>query len=225
MTNDLQVDGLWYPFFCDSLKKRHPFAFSRWGDGEFACLLKRAGHNCDGHDYFPLLGDKLGDILMARPEYFIGMQPKAMRDMGDEINDWLMDNRCDDLAWIGADVFHNESQIERLSLFFDAVRDREVRAVGPYWMRFMPTDLMQFDLEPVNEKNCWTQHDDVLDRIEERFVANTVILFCCGMMSNVLIDELYKRHGDDVTLVDMGSVLSPYCGVNNRRYMEKMKCE
>lgn len=221
--SELSCDSAWYPFFCDCLRHGRPFAFSRWGDGEFKCLLKHRGQNCDGHEYDPLLGDKLADVLRSRPDYFLGLQPKAMNDMGDAVNAWIEENRVGGLPWINADIFHNASQSEKLQGFFDAIRGRQVIVVGPYWMRWMPSSLMSFSLEQIPEQNCWKEYASILERIESRIFGGLVLVFCAGMTSNVLIDDLHIRHGDSVTLIDMGSALDWYCGVKTRKYMKVMK--
>ena len=41
------------------LRNNDPFHLSRWGDGEFLCMLGAKGHNCDDHDYTDELSHEL----------------------------------------------------------------------------------------------------------------------------------------------------------------------
>ncbi len=89
----------------EALLDRENFAFSRWGDGEWKALLHPgAGHNCDGHDYFPSLGAALAEVLESRPRYLLGMQSFAQKRMGGEISTWLAQRRLSDLVWCDSDI-------------------------------------------------------------------------------------------------------------------------
>ena len=39
----------------DKIVNKEMYSFSRWGDGEWLCLLGAKGMNCDKHQYFPEL--------------------------------------------------------------------------------------------------------------------------------------------------------------------------
>jgi hypothetical protein len=71
----------------------------------------------------------------------------------------------------------------------------------------------------VPDLNCWNEfertHHYISDRLED---GPKVVLLCASRMSEVLIDEF---HGE-ATLIDIGSVLDPYCGVKSRRYHHKL---
>jgi len=69
-------------------------------------------------------------------------------------------------------------------------------------------------------KNAWLAHEMVLQEIM-RNDEEKPILFCAGMMSNVLIDELWWMYPDG-TYIDMGSALDPHCGISSRRYHREM---
>ena len=47
-----------------------PFAFSRWGDGEWLCLEKINDADCDGNIYYKDLSEKLRGIPIRRESVF-----------------------------------------------------------------------------------------------------------------------------------------------------------
>ena len=51
-----------------------PFAFSRWGDGEWLNIRKAPGGNCDGNLYYHDLGDALQQIVEVKQDYILGAQ-------------------------------------------------------------------------------------------------------------------------------------------------------
>ena len=95
-----------------------------------------------------------------------------------------------------------------------ACESRELILVGPKHLDRM------FDAGfiGVPDRNAWLDYKRVRSDLVDRLAAmiKPVVLFCAGMMSNVLIDDLSKEDG--VTLIDCGSVFDPYVGVCSRKY-------
>lgn len=201
---------------CDKVRRGERFSFSRWGDGEWACLLdKRPGKaNCDGHTYFSDLGQRLHAILASRPNYHIGLQPLAKRMYGDEIDAF-------GLSWSNADILHKASMHGELHTFFDAVRRQKKRVivVGPSHLDGMRKHIGKYALLEIPERNCWLDYERVARRLTKALDRHdSLVLFAASMMSNVLIHDF---HGD-ATLIDIGSVFDPYCGVKSRTYMRAL---
>jgi hypothetical protein len=46
-------------YVIDRLRTQQPIVFTKFGDGEYQCMNKWSGHNCDGDAYDPQLGDNL----------------------------------------------------------------------------------------------------------------------------------------------------------------------
>ena len=72
------------------MRSYEPFAFSRWGDGEWSAVLGLGAQNCDKQAYEPVRED-LRRVLRDRPVYLIGVQPLAVQRFGPEIAAWLDD--------------------------------------------------------------------------------------------------------------------------------------
>src|SRR5690242_11094716 len=90
-----------------------PFTFTRWGDGEWSSVLALEPDtrvNTDGHNYFQDMGIALSEILINRPEYYLGMQRFAREErFPKQIGEFLDANKLNDLNWINADIWHHAS--------------------------------------------------------------------------------------------------------------------
>lgn len=206
-----------YREIIDNLKSHKAFKFSRFGDGEWNCILGKQGQNCDGHKYFPELGAALRRVVLSEPKYIVGMQPLSMSyERSEQIKEF-----CNGLKinWVNADVLHNASIDGRLGDFINAISGRYIILVGPVHLnRFFSHSVHLVTLP----QNCWLEYENIRQQIEFHIdgVDNAVVLLAASMMSEVLIDD-FADHPH--TFVDIGSVLDPYCGVKSRRYHHKLK--
>jgi len=66
-----------YDDIVESILLSKPFAFTRWGDGEWLNIAKAPGGNCDGNLYYHDLGEALEEIVSTKQEYVIGAQDLA----------------------------------------------------------------------------------------------------------------------------------------------------
>jgi len=210
----------------EKLRKKEPFQYSRWGDGEWQCVLGYEGQNCDGHRYFPSLRMALIEVLRDNPKYYMGMQPKAYRTMDMAIDPWCDVNEVN-IDWCNADILHDASIAGRLDEFlkllstgrvFMVSHDRICSAINNEVARRFMSDLwICFDI-PLN--NCWNIHEGLLHELSEYIGMQRppVILYCASMMSKVLIHKINQMFGDTITQIDCGSVFDPYAGYATRRY-------
>jgi len=209
-----------YHEFLEKLKANEPFSFSRWGDGEWNAIFGKNGQNCDGHKYFEDMGAQLSAIVQGSPEYYMGMQNLAMTIRGDAINAFNADLG---IEWIDADCFHKASIKGFFDTFFEAIKDREVIMVAPERLKSLYNDMQFRGFVEVPLVDCWHEKDATLNMINSMPFKDAVILFCAGMPTNVMIDELYQEHGKECTFLDMGSVFDPYCGYSTRSYHKKLE--
>jgi len=199
-----------------------PLAFSRWGDGEWRCVLGYAGENCDGHPYSGALRADLSRVLCAHPTYWLGMQPFAVRSLAPAITAWLA-RRNLQLTWIDADVFHQASIANALQPLIQALCKRPVLIVGPPYLQSLPV-LPHATLVPIPEQNCYAHYADVLGRVCETLAhapAPTCVVVSAGPMANVLIHDLHAQFPQH-TLLDCGSLWEPYAGRVTRKYHDKV---
>jgi hypothetical protein len=211
-----------YQDFCNKIKENEPYCFSRWGDGEWNCILGVKGENCDGHTYFASLGEGLARVLRRRQRYFLGLQDFAMKRNGKRIAEWIQHNTAG-TRWINADVFHEASKDDRLESLFRALRQRRTILVGPEHLtrleQFSPDVFVQID-----RKNCWLNYHNTISMLTAEYAEiqhlNPVVLLCAGMPAKILVDDMSDIQG--ITCIDIGSAFDPYAGVCSRRYHKEI---
>lgn len=206
---------------CGKVIGGEPFAFSRWGDGEWRCVLGYQGCNTDHHEYTEDLRRDLTSVLLGAPKYVMALQPHAVRIMGDEIKRWCADNRVE-TPWADAGVLHTASIRDALEPLLEALRPRGVVLVGPERLgalRLFPV----VEHVTVPERNCHEAYADVLERASVAILRNPGAVAClsASMSANVLVHHLHEAH-PEATLIDAGSVWEPYAGVSNRTYHRKI---
>jgi len=219
-----EVTGRWhsdlpdvFDLICDKLRKGEPFSFSRYGDGEFNCIYGKPGANCDGHEYFPDMGERLRKIVESKPKYMMGIQPLTVAS-----ERWTqIEKDFPGIDWVDADSIHNASIDGRLFLLFDELRKYHVTLIGPQHLSGFIQPQFNWEHMFIPSVDCWNYYDiahSFLDIVTLRRF-HTVVLLCASMMSEVLIDD-FSDSGH--TFIDMGSVLDPYVGVKSRRYHHKL---
>jgi hypothetical protein len=197
-----------------------PFAFSRFGDGEFSAIFGVGEVNCDGHAYYPDLGQRLRAIVEGNPGYLMGLQPLAVVYHG-ALQIWQV---AGDRKWVLADSLHLASVESRLGELFGALSRRNVLLVGPEHLGKLAA-AQGWSHSPIPSRDCWTQYVETRERLKETISpSGDVVLFCASMMGNVLIDDLYTLKPTN-TYIDAGSVLDPYAGVQTRAYHAQLSAD
>ncbi len=194
--------GMIYDEMISNIESFKNFSFSRFGDGELNCMRGKQGYNCDKHEYFPDLGVALNKVW-NNPKGII-----AMQSLGYRIHkSWLGKHR-----WPDADVLHHASMAGDLERFMDVLKDRMVIVVGGPHLRALGVDDHFIE---VNKRNAWKGYADMLNALRKCVFRNDVVLYSCGMMAEVLINDLYR---ENITESDAGSVVEPYVGSKSRKY-------
>lgn len=203
-----------------------PFAFSRWGDGEWSSVmgLNPDGANCDGHLYFAEMRDQLADVLKSRPDYTLGIQPFAVREFGELIDAWLAERGLGDLVWSNADVFHRAQIRDELGPLIDAMRSRTVIVVGPDHLRAFGETFSDHRFVRVPPTTAFLE----LDRIVDEVLALTdrdsraLISLSLGPPAEIALDRLVRAR-PSCAVIDFGSLFDPLVGVKSRFYMRGLE--
>lgn len=229
-TGRWMVDGLpdTYDDMVNLIRLQVPFTFARYGDGEWNAMTYKDGANCDGHKYFPDMGERLRDIVYSEPKYMMGIQPLTLSHYADKLRP-IVDPL--DIQWVNADCLHDASIDGRLSGILDAINESYHEKVivvaperlhAPLYANLLPS-MIRFISVPL--ENCWTEYSRIRDElfatldIDEGFC----VLVCASMMANVLVHDAHEIYGEDNTFIDAGSVFDPHCGFKTRSYHEKLK--
>lgn len=214
--------------FVDLIQKREPFAFTRWGDGEWWSILGRTeGQNVDGLAYDPALGEDLRRVLTDRPPYMLGLQDLALEIFAGEVEQWLTERALDELDWINAAVFHGASRDGNLGPFLDTLRAApRLVVVGPPHLAALEPLLGYHTFVKVPPHDSYRAKDVLLTElvaIAATLPKGAVFSISAGMTANILIDALTKTNaGKRLILLDIGSLWDPYAGVKSRVYMQDM---
>lgn len=204
-------------WFTQRLSSGMPFAFSRYGDGEFQAILGHQGRTKDGQTYTPELRAALANTLLFPGPYKYAVGPMAMRMHGPDILAWLEREKIT-LKWYDTETFLEASINGALLPFIGALRERRVVYFGPPHLDRLLGWLPKIRVRHCNAHNAFAEFAALNNAAIDRIGTFDVMLFSCGPTSKVLIHEL-NRHAPGLTLIDIGSLFDPYCGVRSRSYM------
>lgn len=204
----MEPSSLTYERFINYLTYGYNFKFARYGDGEFNAIFGKKGHNCDGHEYFPDLGERLRASFSKN--IFTGIQPLTLTLPYAKEALKLLEG-CN---LVNADAIHNASIDGELHRLMDALKGRDVVCVGPAHL------LPLFDqMIVVPDKNCWLNYEKVKNHLEILIHSDKIVVLCASMMSEILIKDF---EDEDITMIDVGSALDPLVGKLSRRYHHKL---
>lgn len=220
-------------FFIELLNGKVPFTFMRFGDGEFMCMregllkVKARAKNCDGHPYtVPLALDLKHVLAFPSPgeDIFYGIQNSLANLMGlsEEECERAVDALAPKILWSNGDVFHHASIKGQLGEFSNALFARHPVMVGPPCFDRFPIKMRRV---MIPEKSCYTAKQEIKRAIFQYYQDGArVFSVSASMAAKPIIHEL---HGilPGATFLDMGAVWDPYCGVNSRRYHQKLTSE
>jgi hypothetical protein len=197
-----------------SITTNKPFAFTRWGDGEWLNIRKSPGSNCDGNLYYHDLGDELKSIVETKQNYILGAQDKK----------WNLPSDVDNYPnqdWIDADIFHKASMDNKIFLLEEALQSKHVVYIGNKDLKHL-SFINEFIEIPPN--NVWLERGDVFNKVTQTIEKNKHKVYCfsAGMATNVFIDKLWHFNMTQ-TYIDVGSVFDPYVGKITRSYHKNLK--
>jgi hypothetical protein len=208
--------------FAKHLRGGEPFAYLRYGDGEWLSILGRSGHNGDGHNFFPAtLGRELRLTLehgaRLRPQndsFYMGLNTIVLQDA---IRRHLVENDlaytihwvCDNLFVLGLRDFSTKR-------FLAAVKEftGPKFLVGNETLYTVATGLGCRHVV-VPRIDCYRE----IDRLcrDCRFAGPGLVICCAGMTSECLICRLHAENPQG-SYVDCGHVFDALVGNLSRDY-------
>lgn len=218
----MKIYSLPLSFFVDKLQHKEPFAFVRAGDGEFQAVLGYDGHNCDGTNYTPELAAALRRTLEQPRDYLYAIGPKITQRknrLSRAALDYL-DRRAKVTRWHDSEVFLTASLAGQLRPFIDALRERRVALVGAAHLRALPLAVAEFVEVPL--VGAFEARAEIRAAVTDTLTRANVVLFCSGMLSKILIWELFPLVKTTHALIDIGSTFDQYAGRMSRGYARKL---
>jgi len=198
---------------CGKLRDEVPFAFSRFGDGEWLAISQSQpdGVNCDGNKYYKDLGKRLEEIISKKRDYYIGHQNVDAYTLK---KDYPQD-------WVNSDIFHELSEIQGLDYLFDLLKDVHVVYVGNKSLSSLP---FVDEFVEISYNNVWDNYNDVLDEIKTKMndEMHKTFLLSAGMACEAFVHDLWNFNKYN-TYMDVGSVFDPYVGRKTRSYHHRLQ--
>ncbi len=192
-----------------------PFALASYGDGEGQCILGEPGENCDGTKSTIELSDALADSLLHPVGQWCSFFDVSCSLREDAIT-WI-ERHCPPIHWIAQRPYGRAAEIGELAPFLHAIKDytSPVVIVGPPLLHDLPEPVLgPFVHIPRPEATAWEELDSIAEHVSGEMGLDALFLFAAGMASNLLIHRLWNG---GYTMLDVGALLDPYCGVQSRR--------
>ena len=215
----MKKEDFTFDYVLECVKNNKNITYSRLlCDGEMACVLGRAGSNCDNHQYFSDMRVALRKVIEDVPPYFIALQNLCDTQNADNPEFQKLKALRDD--YVSSEIFSYASKDGRMAELRDALLDRNVIQVANASLK--PLGLADVFIE-IPLVNCWLKKDEILSAIRKHIQPNDVILYSASMPTKYFIHEIYKEFGDTVTQLDCGSVWDVYVGRETRSYMKNIQ--
>lgn len=214
VTHDLE-------FYTDRIRKKLPFAFARYGNGEWGGIFRTAERTGTGSQdlTIPSLRSLLRESITwnyGESRYFLALQslPYLKRcGLLERIEKWT-EVHTPGCEWHNGEVFHRASKNGILAPFVKELRNHRVVVVGPPHLRKLP--FYDHFIE-VPRIDGFSAYEQTLKAVKNN-CKDVVILFSAGPMAKCLIHQTWEIANRYSYLIDTGSLWDPYCGVRQRSY-------
>lgn len=219
------------------LKQKENFSLVRFGDGEMVVINGESidlSEKCNGeHKYLPgnEVDEKFRKILtssltLKNPQYFVGLPCRCC--VGDKECDQLRNQSQQDeesLTW--ANIFVNANYPIFVDTTIPVLQSRVVNIVCHEKANLDALSIaIKKDFRVGG--NAWVNDyqvtlDAMLEYISENSIKDEVFIFCAGVLSNMLIYELTRKHPQN-SYIDLGSVFDVVMGLGKtRKYLKGSK--
>lgn len=221
----MQKPGLQY--YVDRIKNNDPFAFVRYGDGEWSAIINdRRARTGSGSQSLtvPALQKDLRRSITQRPKagnYIMALRESSLKR---PISQWLA-KHAGGIRWHDCTVFYKASKKGWLNPLIKAFRESELPkvVVGPPWLRKLNGRIFPVAAHvKVSARDCYAAKKWIIKQVLT-FGKPAIISISAGPTGKVLVRELFRHLGQQSFIVDFGSVWDIYCGKRSRMYMRGMK--
>ena len=226
----IQVRNLPLSYYVNMLKEHQPFAFARYGNGEWGCLLGTAKVTGSGSQRLDI--EKLRKGIQSSIKssvgdkyFFLGLQSRgylANISLLPKI-EAAVAKHFPEVKWVEGEVFAKASWKVQLNPMVRELRKQRMVVVGPKWLKALKHRAFQYEqFIEVAPRDCFKTYRQTRNAIL-RVKTGSVVSFSAGPTSKALIGAVRRARGDELTLIDFGSVWDPYAGKNTRRYHVRIR--
>jgi hypothetical protein len=203
--------------FIDKINNKKPFSYSRFNDGELLCVIKQllenevsSNNNCDGHIYFPKMGEELLVSLNNSDceNYYIQYMSGWLKsEKFFNYTKLLIDNNSLNGIYQYSDFLQItlRENPDLFRKFVNILNNNEIMIVGPEYLKNIKF-LKYSSFVEIPSVNCYNKKDEIINEISKKINDRTIVLFSASMATNVIIDSLYKIYGQKNFLIDVGSL-------------------
>lgn len=202
-----------------------PFAWSRWGDGEWACMLPEAKslahivnvarmrRQPEDTEIMFEYAKKMKDILLSRPSYYIGVQRICIERFNEDIEPYYskLEKVC------SSEMLHEASSRNWMQDLVDVLRTKRVCLVGPKYLSNLP---FEFTHIVTREDDAWKEEERLINEVKKVQDSCDVFMYSVSFVSKILVDTF---HSNGNIHLDTGSVWDFYAGKKTRGYMKGLK--
>jgi hypothetical protein len=213
---ELKKDMKDWGHFADLLKTNTPFSFSKFNDGEIACILDPDAVASRGFQKScPLLGKKLYDALVHKQQkYYVGLPCSRCYP---RIREYCENEVKHDNCTL-ANVLINSNINESLKLFQEVLPQRRVVLICSENARTDSLPFQPYLVFRTPNNDAWS----AFDRIKNLFIffsPGDVVILACGPLGRVLAYEWFSKR-KDITCLELGSFYDPLMTKKSYLYHE-----
>jgi hypothetical protein len=197
-----------------------PVSFLKYGDGEFNCMCRHYGCNCDGDNYT----HKLSNSLIASFKFIVENTNNSY------IGAWHTDNvKCyyesltsKPIKWskYHTIIFDKSNDIMKAKLYSTIKHSTRKKIILCNKHLIKSEKLLNLDHMIFVPLNNWFDNnfENIFNQISNLIGEdnNHILITCAGMGSKVLIAELIKKFPNGIYL-DFGSALDTICTKHDTR--------
>jgi len=215
----------------NKLRNFQSFHLARYNDGEWIFMLQLEPYYSrfieeHGHDRLEVeeISKQLLAIIDSSPEYYIGIDSMTRAKRG-YINSHYKQfqahsEHLNHLLY--GDIFNAATIRHGIWALFRPLKKRYTISVGPSYMSKLGTR----EHLSVSQNNCWRYSDSIEDQLEEKISSvlhqHPVVLYSCSLLAKLLVDKFFHRYGKNITQLDLGSCIDPWCGTVSRPWHREL---
>lgn len=211
--------------YLDLIRTNKPFQLARFGDGE-VLAMQLAPHwlkeNCDGSKFIPELVQPMRQIFENQYNYYHCLLNCSFDLLGEDFQRFI-EETCPNMPFYDGEVWQHLSFEDRINELIEAINPYNPCFIGGKHIsnvRYMK-GLKSMSFIETPQRDSFYKFNQIFAQVMDAHIAgNRMFLFSTGYTTKPLIDTLFPYIGHDTFLLDMGSVLDPYCGKLSRDGMQ-----
>lgn len=212
-----------YKFWCEKVRKCNPFAFTRYGDGEWTAITGHKMRNCDGHTLGnPKMRKQLiNSILNPAPRStFIRSlwMDKQCQPVEKVARRWIP-KHANHITWWDGLMFNFANNDGRNFPFINTLRNLKlpIIVIGPQHLRKLNRRVFDYaGFVQVPYRTAYFSMDRIL---EEALAFEPPVFYSihAGPPAPIFTWKLWQQRKDSCVIMDLGSIFDGYCGKKTRR--------